>query len=115
MSGWIAIVTGLLVGAAVYELLGRSLVRLAVGVVLLGHVSNLVLFAAEGVTRGGPPIVPIGRTMPPAAVADPLPQALILTAIVINFGLTAFMLVLAHRTHQAVGTDDLDRMRASDG
>jgi multicomponent Na+:H+ antiporter subunit C len=47
-------------------------------------------------------------------VADPLPQALILTAIVISFGVLAFALALVHRTHQSIGTDDLDEMRSTD-
>jgi multicomponent Na+:H+ antiporter subunit C len=65
-------------------------------------------------TRGQPPLVPAGRTSPPLPHADPTPQALILTAIVIGFGVLAFALVLTYRTYHIVGTDDLDELRRTD-
>jgi multicomponent Na+:H+ antiporter subunit C len=65
-------------------------------------------------TRGQPPLVPPGGSAPPLPHADPTPQALILTAIVIGFGVLAFALVLVYRTYRTVGTDDLDELRRTD-
>jgi multicomponent Na+:H+ antiporter subunit C len=92
----------------------RSIVKLIAGLVLLGYASNLLIFTVGRLTRAQPPLVPLGSNMPPAPFADPVPQALILTAIVIGFGLQAFALVLINRAYQTVGTDDLDEMRATD-
>jgi multicomponent Na+:H+ antiporter subunit C len=102
-------VVGGLVAASVYMLLSRSLLHLAVGLGLLAHGTNLLVFVVGGLVRDRPPIAPNGGW-----VADPLPQALILTAIVINFAVTAFLLVLARRACQAAGTDDLEQMRSWD-
>ncbi|MDR5682486.1 MAG: NADH-quinone oxidoreductase subunit K [Armatimonadota bacterium] len=85
---------GLLVGSGVWLLLGRQLLRQVIGLVLISHAANLMLLAAGGVRRGSPPI--LGN---PAPLADPLPQALILTAIVIGFGVIAFVLALGYRMH----------------
>lgn len=101
---------GVLYAAAIYSLLRRSAVRLALGLVLLGHATNLTLFVANGVTRAAPPLLPESG-VPEGPLADPLPQAFILTAIVINFGMLALLLVVVHRTERAVGTDCLDALR----
>jgi multicomponent Na+:H+ antiporter subunit C len=114
MALLLAVTVGVLYACGVYLLLRRSLVKLVIGLVLLGHAANLLIMAAAGVTRGRPPLVAEGAAALLPPYADPLPQALILTAIVIGFGLQAFALVLLKRAHQAVGTDDLDAMRATD-
>jgi multicomponent Na+:H+ antiporter subunit C len=67
-----------------------------------------LIFTAGGLTRARPPVVPEGVRVLENPYADPVPQALVLTAIVIGFGLLAFLLVLAHRVHATVGTDDVD-------
>jgi multicomponent Na+:H+ antiporter subunit C len=82
--------------------------------VLLGHAANLLIFTVGRLTRGRPPLIPVGATQPIEPFADPLPQALILTAIVIGFGVQAFALVLIKRAYQTVGTDDLDEIRVED-
>lgn len=106
-------VVGALYAAALYLMLRRSLVKLIIGLILLGHASNLLIFTAGRLTRGQPPIVsPEGLLSKP--FADPLPQALILTAIVIGLGVQAFALVLLKRTYQTVGTDDLNYLRYTD-
>lgn len=92
----------------------RSIVKLIVGLVLLGYAANLLIFTVGRLTRAQAPLVPHGDTAPPDPYADPVPQALILTAIVIGFGLQAFALVLVKRAYEAVGTDDLDQMQATD-
>jgi len=108
MNLLLAIVIGGLFAAAIYLLLRRSIVKLAIGLSILSNAANLVIFAAAGLTRGVPPLVAPGQVAPPAGAADPLPQAMILTAIVISFGVLAFTLVLIHRVYQDVGSDDLD-------
>jgi multicomponent Na+:H+ antiporter subunit C len=91
-----------------------STVDVTIGLVLISQAANLLIFTASGLERGSPPLVPAGESNPPIPFADPLPQALILTAIVISFGVLAFTLVLVKRAYQTVGTDDLDEMRSTD-
>ena len=111
MRTLLPIVIGILYATGLYMLLRRSMVKLIIGLGLLGHASNLLIFVAAsggGLVRGGPPIIPSGSAGAAGPMADPVPQALILTAIVIGFGVQAFALALFHRTYKAVGTDDLD-------
>ena len=103
-----------LYATAIYLLLSRSIIRLLLGVVLLGNAVNTTLFTVGRLTREVPPVIPSGLDVPDAAVANPLPQALVLTAIVISFSFFAFLLVLAYRAYQALGTDDTDMMRAAE-
>jgi multicomponent Na+:H+ antiporter subunit C len=110
----LAIVIGGLYAAAIYSMLRRSLVKLVIGLMLLAHATNLLIFVAGGLTRGVPPLIASGADILTAPYADPLPQALILTAIVISFGVLAFTLVLVKRAYQTVGTDDLDEMKGTD-
>jgi multicomponent Na+:H+ antiporter subunit C len=79
---------------------------------LIAQAVNLLIFTSAGLSAGKPPI--IDPASPASSAADPLPQALILTAIVISFGVLAFALVLVHRAYKTIGTDDLDRMKGSD-
>jgi multicomponent Na+:H+ antiporter subunit C len=109
-----AIVVGGLYAAGLYLMLRRGIVKLLFGLVLLGNASNLLIFTAAGMTRGRPPLVPPDATEPVAPFADPLPQALILTAIVIGFGVLAFAIVLVHRVHQTLGVSDLDQLKRSE-
>jgi multicomponent Na+:H+ antiporter subunit C len=89
-----------LVGVGVYLVTARSLSRIVLGFSLLGHATVLSLLAAGG-PAGSPPLA--DRTGQP--LANPLPQALSLTAIVISFGLTLFLLALARRQDQLTGDD----------
>lgn len=114
MQVLLAIVVGVIYASSIYLMLRRNIVKLAIGLALFGHASNLLIFTAGGLTRGKPPIVPEGADAPAAMVADPLPHALILTAIVIGFGVLAFSLVLVHRTYQMTGQDDTDHMRSAE-
>jgi multicomponent Na+:H+ antiporter subunit C len=95
-------------------LLRRSIVKLVVGLILLGHAANLLIFLMGRLTPGGTPLIPEGALRPIEPFADPLPQALVLTAIVIGFGLQAFALVLVRRLYQSAQTDDLDRLRTTE-
>lgn len=97
----LAVLTGGLFAAGAYLLVSWSLIRVVMGVVLLGHAANLVLLQAGG--RAGDP--PVSGTTGPDAAADPLPQAMALTAIVITFGIAALLLALAHRSREVQGDD----------
>lgn len=107
-------VVGILFAAGIYMILRRSIVKLVIGLMFLGHAANLLIFTAGRLTPGGAPLVPPGRDTVSGPTADPLPQAVILTAIVIGLGVQAFALVLVKRAYQTVGTDDLDAMRSTD-
>ena len=104
----LALASGVLYAARIYLILRRRLAQLIIGIGLLSNGTNLLIFTAGGLTRARPPVVPDGAQTLVEPYADPVPQALVLTAIVIGFGLLAFSLVLAHRVHDTVGTDDVD-------
>ena len=110
----LAFVIGGLFAAGIYMLLRRSLLKLLIGLALVSHAANLLIFTAAKLTRGRPPVIDARELVLEPPFADPLPQALILTAIVISFGVTAFALALAFRAYRSVGTDDLDQMQSTD-
>lgn len=94
---------GALFISGVYLLLERSLTRVLIGFILIGNGANL-LFLVAGGAAGGPPLV--GETAP-EDMSDPLPQAMVLTAIVITLALTAFILAMAYRSWQLHGHDEV--------
>ena len=108
MEVLLALTSGVQYAAGLYLMLRRRLAQLIIGIGLLSNGTNLLIFTAGGITRSRPPVVPDGAQVLVEPYADPVPQALVLTAIVIGFGLLAFSLVLAHRVHDTVGTDDVD-------
>ncbi len=110
----LAIIIGILFSCALYLMLRRSLIKVVIGLALLSQAANLLIFTAAGLHRGDPPLIPEDAVAPIGAHADPLPQALVLTAIVIGFGVLAFTLVLFQRAYMIIGTDDLDQMRSTD-
>ena len=110
----LAFVIGGLYAAGIYMLLRRSLVKLLIGLALLAHAANLLVFTAAGLTRARPPVISPRAAALQIPVSDPLPQALVLTAIVIGVGVIAFALALAFRVYRVVGEDDLDRMKSTD-
>ncbi|WP_212523832.1 Na+/H+ antiporter subunit C [Actibacterium sp. MT2.3-13A] len=114
MEALLALTVGALVAAAIYLMLARSLLRFLFGLVLISNAANLLIFTAGRLTGGAPPLIAEGAEVPAGAVANALPQALILTAIVIGFGLFAFALVLVLRAHAALGTLDSDEMRVAE-
>lgn len=91
----IALIIGLLIGAGIFRLLGGTRVDVIVGLVLLSQGANLIIFASGGLKHNAPAL--LSKTTDPNTLADPLPQALVLTAIVIGFGILAFMLTLLTR------------------
>lgn len=127
MSFLLACVIGLLFATGTYMLLRRSFVKLIIGLGLIGHGANLLIITAAGImrevptegggtaeVRGTPPLIPEGEELLPASSADPLPPALVLTAIVISFAIVSYTIVLVKRTYQELGTDDLNQMTATD-
>lgn len=110
----LAIVIGVLYGTGLYMMLRRSLVKLILGLGLLGHASNLLLFSSGDIARGAPPVIESSAKMLEGFYGDPIPQALILTAIVIGFGTQAFAIVLIRRVYEAVNTDDIDKLKLTD-
>lgn len=114
METILALAVGVLVACAVFLILRRDLVRVMLGLTILANAVNLLIFTAGRVLRDSPPLVPEGMKVPAGAIANPLPQALILTAIVIGFSLLAFALVLTYRAYVAMNTIDVDAMREAE-
>jgi multicomponent Na+:H+ antiporter subunit C len=114
MEVLLAVVVGGLYASGVYMLLRRSIIKVIFGLALVSHAANLLIFTSAGLTRGRAPLVPIGGSIAAGEIADPLPQALILTAIVISFGVVAFAMVLFRRAWEEAGTDDTDEMRTTE-
>ncbi|MCC5918271.1 MAG: Na+/H+ antiporter subunit C [Cryomorphaceae bacterium] len=110
----LAVTIGLLYAAGIFLILRRSLVRLIIGLVLLGNGANLLIFLLGRISKGQPPIIPEESKVFLDAYADPIPQALILTAIVISFGLQAYAIILVKRAYRVVKTDDIDNMITTD-
>lgn len=106
-----AFVVGILFMTATYLMLSKSLLRIIVGTGLLSHGAHLLILTMGGLKRGAAPL--LGENAD--RYTDPLPQALILTAIVISFGVTAFFLVVAYRAYQELGTDNIEQMRGTEG
>lgn len=110
METLLALVIGVLYATGTYMILRRSVVKLILGLALLGHASNLLIFTVGRLTRGEPPLIPDGSEHLAKPFADPLPQALILTAIVIGFGVQAFAIVLIKRFYSIFNVDDFDKI-----
>ncbi len=104
---------GVLVAASAYLLMSRNLLRMLLGLLLLGNAANLSIFIAGRLASDQPPIVKEGEWAI-ALSANPLPQALILTAIVISFALVVFAMVLFQLANRRLGTMDTDAMRTAE-
>nr|WP_239454449.1 Na(+)/H(+) antiporter subunit C [Bacillus suaedaesalsae] len=105
-----SILSGILFTCGVYLLLQKRLMKVIFGTVLLSHGAHLFILTMGGLRSGAPPILKDGVT----TYTDPLPQALILTSIVISFGITSFLLVLAYKAYKTNGTDNLEELRGTD-
>jgi len=104
----LAVLTGVFYASGLFMMLRRSMVKLLIGLILLGNGANLLIFLLGRITKGKPPVIPDGAKVLEGVYADPVPQALILTAIVISFGLQAFAIILLKRVHNVIASDDLD-------
>jgi multicomponent Na+:H+ antiporter subunit C len=106
MEYLLAILIGGLFAGAIYMILRRNIIKLIIGLMLLAHACNLLIFTISTTVRGKAPLIEEGEKHIQDAVADPIPQALVLTAIVIGFGVSAFTIVLIEQVFQTTGTDD---------
>jgi len=99
----LVLTASVLVAAGVYLVLERSLTRVLIGIILISNGVNIAFLVAAG-RAGGAPIVGVTE---PARMSDSLPQAMVLTAIVITLGITAFLLAMAYRSWQLTGHDEV--------
>ncbi|MFS8054497.1 MULTISPECIES: Na+/H+ antiporter subunit C [Rhizobium] len=109
-----ATLVSLFFAAAIYLMMSKFSIRIMLGIAILGNAVNLLLFTAGRVTPEVPPIIPAGADTLSTSAANPLPQALILTAIVISFSFFAFLLVLTYRAYQDLKTDNTGEMRLAE-
>ncbi len=107
MTTLLAVTIGVLFGTGAFLVLRRNALKVIIGLSLISHGANLLLVTSGGFAGNRPPIIGPGG----GVYVDPLPEALVLTAIVISFGVTAFMLVLLYRLYQRTGTVDMDQIR----
>ena len=114
MEAVLAVAVGAFFASGIYLMLSRHIIRLLIGIALFGNAVNLLIFTAGRIVSAAPPIIPEGQDTIVAATANPLPQALILTAIVIGFGLLVFALCLAYRSYYVLGVTEMDAMRAAE-
>ncbi|AHB47636.1 cation:proton antiporter [Hyphomicrobium nitrativorans NL23] len=105
-----ALAFGVMIAVAAYLILSRNMLRVLLGLLVLGNAANLAIFLAGRLGSRVPPLVEAGEATV-AVSANPLPQALILTAIVISFSLVAFTAVLFENAYKRLGTLDPDAMR----
>jgi multicomponent Na+:H+ antiporter subunit C len=104
----------IVVATAVYLSLSRDLFRVVIGLSMLGAAINLVVFAAGRFASLTPPLLATVEDAQAAAEANPLVQALVLTAIVISFALLCFALVLGARLRAEAGSDDTEQMHSAE-
>ena len=109
----IAMLVGLLGGISTWLMLSGHLLRLLLGFGLLSNAVNLAIFAVGRLSYGAPAVIEPGAVAPAATVGNALPQALVLTAIVISFGLFAVTLAALYRAHAQMGTLDTNAVGAS--
>ena len=114
METALAILVGTMVAAGIYLMLDRHLIRFIFGLVLISNAVNLLIFTVGLLSDRRPPLIPDPGTVPAGPVANALPQALILTAIVIGFALLVFVFVLFYRAYQEIGTADTESMRIAE-
>ncbi|MBP1996952.1 Na(+)/H(+) antiporter subunit C [Paenibacillus eucommiae] len=109
METFITIIAGILYTVGTYLILNKNLLRIILGITIFSHATHLMLMAVNGLKKGAAPL--LGENA--ASYTDPVPQALILTSIVISFALTAFLLVLGYRTYVELGTDNMKQLRGN--
>ncbi len=113
MEIMLAVLAGALVAAGAYLMMNGKTLPYLFGLTMISNSANLIIFASGRLTFGKPPLVPVGEKYIHGA-ANALPQALILTAIVIGFGLLVFALCLAYRSYYVLGTIEMDQMHSSE-
>ena len=109
----LAILVGILYTAGVYMILRRSILKFIIGLIFLSNATNLLVFISAGLTAGQPAFVD-ESTQTVKNLSDPLPQALVLTAIVIGFGIVVYTMALKYKFFETTGTDDLDQLKQTE-
>jgi multicomponent Na+:H+ antiporter subunit C len=109
----LAIVVGVLYTVSVYLMLRRSILKFIIGLIFMSNATNLLVFLSAGLIPGSPAFVNANGEQV-EAFSDPLPQALVLTAIVIGLGIVVFTLALKYKFFELTGTDDLDQLKKTD-
>lgn len=110
METLIILLVGMLVTIGTYLILSRRLLRIVLGASLISHAVNLLIITSGGLKTGAAPLLSENTK----EFVDAIPQALVLTAIVINFAVTALVLVLSYRAYQSHGTDDMEQLRGEE-
>ena len=110
----LSIVTGLLYAVGLYLLLHKGRTKMIIGIMVLGYASNLFIFIVARLTRGLPALILPGDSVMLSEYADPIPQAFVLTAIVIGFGIQAFAIVLLRQVYLKTGTSNMDELNLTD-
>ena len=105
---------GVMIAASIYLILDRNLIRFIFGLILASNAINLLIFTVGRLDSQRPPLIPNPATAVQGPFANALPQALILTAIVIGFALLSFVFVLFYRAYQELGTVDTKQMRVAE-
>jgi multicomponent Na+:H+ antiporter subunit C len=109
----ISLIIGILFSASVFLMFQKSFFKLIIAVILFGYATIFFLFSVGGTTKNAPPL--ISQTgVYEEELADPLPQALTLTAIVISIGVQLFVIVLLKKVYEEVSTEDLDELNTTD-
>lgn len=108
-----AILVGILYTAGVYMLLRRSILKFIIGIIFLSNATNLLVFLSAGPVAGKPAFLG-GETGDAVNYADPLPQALVLTAVVIGLGIVVYLLAIKYRFFSETGSDDLDELKPTE-
>lgn len=110
MEPFWAVIVGIMFGAGIYLMLRRNLSKLILGLILISNAANMLIMTAAGLTRDKPPMIGPGEQTLNGTYADPLPQALVLTAIVIGFGVLAYFLTLLQDAYKINKSENLDRL-----
>lgn len=114
MEVLLCVICGVMTAASMYLMLSGNLIRFIFGLVLATNAVNLLIFVAGGLLPLRPPLIGEDAVVASEPLSNALPQALILTAIVIGFALLSFVFILFYRAFQSLGTVDTEAMRVSE-
>lgn len=115
MTIWLwSLVVGCMIGGGIYLILERHILQYLFGLVLLSSGINLIVFINGRLQANKPPLVPSEGVVPIENITNPLPQALVLTAIVIGFGLLMFTLILFYKSYQITQNIDTNEIGEND-
>lgn len=114
MNFIVALIIGVLFASSIYLMLNRNFFKVILGVIVFGYASIYFLFIISGVTQNNPPLIREETAENLEKMADPLPQALTLTAIVIGIGVQLFVIVLLNRVYKVLKMEDLDELHTTD-